>query len=132
MLALLLHAMPGGVVQHTASAALIGLGVAGANTVGTMFIVEVEPRDRWDSQIAALQACIGGGQLVGLFLAGLLGLRHVGASFLLGAALLLLAVPVALFTAPDPVATIPRRDVRSRPVRGGDAVATYLRAFGDD
>ena len=122
--ALLLHILPGGVVQHMGTAALVGLGLACANTVGTMFIVEVEPRDRWDGQIAALQACIGGGQLVGLLIAGLLGLRHVGASFLLGAVLLLLAVPLALLTAPDPVATIPRRDVLPRPVRGGDAVAT--------
>ena len=121
-LALVLHTMPGGVAQHAATAALIGLGVASANTVGTMFIVEVEPRARWDGQIAALQASIGGGQLVGLLLAGVIGLRHVGGSFLLGALLLLLAVPLALLTAPDPVATVPRGDIRPRPVRGGDAV----------
>jgi len=124
VVALLLHVVPGGVVQHMASAALVGLGVASANTVGTMFIVEVEPRERWDGQIAALQASIGGGQLVGLLLAGVLGLRHVEASFLLGGGLLLLAVPLALLTAPDPVVSMPRREVVSRPIRGGDAVAT--------
>ncbi len=43
-LALFAHALPGGLAQHMASAALVGCGVSSASTVGTMFIVEVEPR----------------------------------------------------------------------------------------
>jgi MFS family permease len=121
---LLLHRLPGGVVQHMVTAATIGLGVSSANTVSTMFIVEAEPRERWDGRIAALQACIAGGQLVGLLLAGVLGLRHVAASFMLGAVLLALAVPLALLTAPDPVETVSRHDLKPRPVRGGDAAMT--------
>ena len=121
---LLLHTLPGGVLQHMASAAVIGLGVSSASTVSTMFIVEVEPQDRWDARIGSLQACIGGGQLVGLLLAGVMGLRHVDGAFLLGAALLLLAAPLAMVSAPDPVVKVSRPLLRARPARGGDAVAT--------
>ena len=116
--ALLAHALPGGVVQHMATAALVGFGVSSASTVGTMFIVEVVPQPRWDRQIGALQACSAGGQLAGLLVAGLLGLRHVGDAFVLGAVLLLLAVPLALAFAPDPVVKVDRLGLVSRPARG--------------
>ena len=121
-LALLAHTLPGGIAQHMAAAALVGLGVSSASTVGMMFIVEVEPESRWDERIGALQACIGGGQLAGLLIAGVLGLRHVEDAFLLGAALLLLAVPLALAFAPDPVVKVDRPSLVPRPARGGDAV----------
>jgi MFS family permease len=120
--ALLAQALPGGIAQHMATAALVGLGVSSASTVGMMFIVEVEPKSRWDERIGVLQACIGGGQLVGLLIAGLLGLTHVGDAFLLGGLLLLLAVPLALAFAPDPVVKVERLRLAPRPVRGGDAV----------
>ena len=119
--ALLAHALPGGVAQHMATAALIGLGVSSATTVGTMFIVEVEPQPLWDARIGTLQACNAGGQLAGLVVAGVLGLRHVGDAFLLSAALLLLGVPLALAFAPDPVQKIERPSLAPRPARGGDA-----------
>ncbi len=122
-LALLAHALPGGgVAQHMVTAALVGFGVSSASTVGTMFIVEVVPEARWDGQISAMQACVGGGQLAGLLVAGLLGLRHIGGAFLLGAILLLLVgVPLALAFAPDPVVKVERRSLAPRPARGGDA-----------
>jgi len=120
-LALLAHALPGGIAQQMVTASLVGLGVSSASTVSTMFIVEVEPRSRWDGQIGALQACIGGGQLVGLLITGLFGLQHVDDAFLLGAGLLLLAVPLALALAPDPVVKVDRSSLPSRPARGGDA-----------
>ncbi len=119
-LALLAHRMPGGVAQHMATAALVGFGVSAASTVATMFIVEVVPEARWDAQIGALQACIGGGQLVGLLLAGAFGLRHVGEAFLLGAGMLFLAVPLALAFAPDPVVKVDRPTLKPRPARSGD------------
>ena len=121
-LALLLHRLPGGVAQHMATAALVGLGVSSASTVSTMFIVEVEPQALWDTRIGTLQACISSGQLVGLLLAGLLGLRHVAEAYLLGAALLLVACPVALATAPDPVVKVDRPTLKLRPSRAGDGV----------
>ncbi len=121
-LALLAHMLPGGIPQRMVAAALVGLGVSSASTVGVMFIVEVEPESRWDQRIGALQACIGGGQLAGLLIAGLLGLRHVKYAFLLGAALLLIAVPLALALAPDPTVKVDRPSIAPRPSRGGDAV----------
>lgn len=121
-LALLAHAAPGGAAQHMASAALVGFGVSAASTVATMLIVEVEPAARWDKQIGALQACMAGGQLAGLLAAGQLGLGHVRAAFLLGALLLLAAVPMALAFAPTPMVKVPRATVVQRPARGGDAV----------
>jgi len=121
-LALLADMLAGGMVQHMAAAALVGLGVSSASTVGMMFIVEAEPQSRWDERTSALQACIGGGQLVGLLIAGLLGLTHVRDAFLLGGVLLLLAVPMALAFAPDPVVKVERPTLAPRPARGGDAV----------
>ena len=121
-LALLLHWLPGGLLQHMATAALVGLGVSSASTVGTMFIVEVEPQPQWDARIGTLQACISGGQLVGLLAAGALGLRHVDVALLLGAGLLLVACPLALAWAPDPVVTVARPSLKLRPSRAGDAV----------
>lgn len=121
-LALLAHAVPSGIVPQMVTAALIGLGVSSASTVSTMFIVEVEPRSRWDGQIGALQACIGGGQLAGLLVAGILGVRHVDGGFLLCAGLLLLGVPLALAFAPGPVTKVDRATLAPRPARGGDAV----------
>ena len=121
-LALLLHRLPGGLAQHMATAALVGLGVSSASTVSTMFIVEVDPPAAWDARIGTLQACISSGQLVGLLLAGVLGLRHVEGAYLLGAALLLLASPMALATAPDPVVKVHRPSLLPRPPRAGDGV----------
>ena len=121
-LALLAHRLPGGLAQHMATAALVGFGVSAASTVATMFIVEVVPEALWDAQIGALQACIGGGQLVGLLLAGVFGLRHVGDTFLLGAAALFVAAPVAVAFAPDPVVKVERPTLVPRPARSGDGV----------
>ncbi len=121
-LALLMQALPGGLAQHMATAALVGFGVSAASTVGPMLIVEVEPKSRWDQHIGTLQACIGGGQLIGILIAGLLGLRHVGAALLLGGVLLLIAVPMAFALAPNPVIKVARAELAPRPAQGGDAV----------
>ena len=121
-LALLLHFAADDVALRMVFAALLGLGCSTASTVGTMFIVEVAPQAAWDGQIGRLQACIGGGQLCGLLVAGWLGLRHVDAGYALGAALVLAAVPLAWLLAPDPVVKVERPLLASRPARGGDAV----------
>ncbi len=117
------HALPGGVAQHMVTAALIGLGVASASTVATMFIVEVEPETRWDGLIGMLQAFLSGGQLFGLLLAGVLGLRHVAGALTLAGLLLALAIPIALRYAPDPVQVVSRPALPPRPPRSGDAAA---------
>jgi MFS family permease len=120
-LAMPAHAFLAGTAAQMATAALAGLGVSSASTVGTMFIVEVEPRERWEGMIGTLQACLGGGQLAGLLLAGALGTAHIDAAFLAGGALLLLAVPLALALAPDPVTKVERPTLAQGPARGGDA-----------
>jgi MFS family permease len=122
-IALIGHSLPGGIAQHMLTALLIGFGVSSASTVGTMFIVEVVAEPLWDGQIGALQACLGGGQLAGLLIAGVLGVRYVDDAFLLGAALMLLAVPLALTLAPDPLVKVARASVDPQPARGGDAIA---------
>jgi MFS family permease len=122
-LACIAHALPGGVAQHMLSASLIGLGVASASTVATMFIVEVEPEPHWDGLIGMLQAFLSGGQLFGLLLAGVLGLRHVADALILSGLLLALAIPVALRYAPDPVQVVGRPALKPRPPRSGDVGA---------
>lgn len=118
---LLAHALAGGLIQHMVTAALIGLGGTGASTVATMFVVEVDPPSLWDRRIGALQAASGAGQLAGLLLAGVLGQRHIAISYGIAGGAMLLAVPLALRFAPNPVAKMARDDVPPRPARDGDA-----------
>ncbi len=125
-LGLLGQAIPGGTGEHLVLAALVGLGASSATTVATMFIVEVEPDSVWDRRIGTLQAALGSGQLLGLLTAGALGLRHVDDAFLLGAVLLLLAVPLALILAPDPVVKVSRPALVPAPERGSDAAVIGL------
>ena len=54
-------------------AVVIGLGVALANTLTGMFIVEFHPKPEWDQRIGWLQTSYGTGQAVGLLLAAVLG-----------------------------------------------------------
>ncbi len=125
-IALLANTLPGSIAQHMLLAALIGLGVSSASTVGMMFIVEAEPQAFWDNRTSALQACIGGGQLVGLLVAGFLGLRHVDAAFRLSGGLLLLGVPLGLAFAPREFVKVARPSLAPRPAKGGDAVPMGL------
>ena len=52
---------------------LSGIGLAAASTVANLFIVEVHPEPEWDSRIGWLQTFYGGGQVMGLVLAGMIG-----------------------------------------------------------
>jgi MFS family permease len=54
-------------------ALLSGIGLAAASTVANLFIVEVHPESEWDARIGWLQTFYGGGQVIGLVLAGLIG-----------------------------------------------------------
>lgn len=114
------RALPPGIAWHCLDAAAIGLGVSSASTVGTMFVVEVEEEAAWEQGISALQGATSAGQLAGLLIAGLFGLRLVGISFLAAGLALALAVPLALALAPHPVAPVARRDLPPRPTRSGD------------
>ena len=50
-----------------------GIGLAAASTIANLFIVEVHPREEWDARIGWLQTFYGGGQVIGLLLAGVIG-----------------------------------------------------------
>ncbi len=50
-----------------------GAGLAAASTVANLFIVEVHPREEWDARIGWFQTFYGGGQVLGLVFAGLIG-----------------------------------------------------------
>jgi MFS family permease len=80
-------------VQMAAALAL-GIGFAGANTVATMFIVEVHPPTEWDGRIGALQASAAAGQVGGLLLAGLFGQPYLLA-FIVAGGLVVVALPIA-------------------------------------
>jgi MFS transporter, DHA1 family, tetracycline resistance protein len=54
-------------------ALLAGTGLASASTVANLFIVEVQPESEWDARIGWLQTFYGGGQVIGLALAGVIG-----------------------------------------------------------
>ncbi len=56
-----------------ALALVSGVGLAAASTIANLFIVEVHPREEWDDRIGWLQTFYGGGQVIGLLLAGLIG-----------------------------------------------------------
>jgi MFS family permease len=60
-------------LQRTGLALVSGIGLASASTVANLFIVEVHPKSEWDVRIGWLQTFYGGGQVIGLVLAGLIG-----------------------------------------------------------
>ena len=49
----------------------IGIGSAAAATVANLFIVEFHPEQQWNARLSSLQMHYGGGQVVGLIIAGL-------------------------------------------------------------
>ncbi|MBV9538878.1 MAG: MFS transporter [Acidisphaera sp.] len=97
LVALLLMPVPLSLPVKTAVAVLLGMGFAAANTVATMFIVEVRPQEEWDARIGAFQAMTGLGQVAGLLTAGVIGGRYALA-FSFAAVLVAAAVPIAWWT----------------------------------
>jgi MFS family permease len=83
-----------------------GIGVVGAVTLGTMFIVDNHPREEWSNRIGHLQMVNGGGQVCGLLLAALLSRYSLNGALLVAAGLTALAVLPGRLT---PKTTIARR-----------------------
>ncbi len=73
---LALIAAPGGPAVRLALALGLGVAAAASATVANLFVVEVHPESEWDDRIGWLQTFYGGGQVVGLLVAGLFGLAH--------------------------------------------------------
>ena len=68
-----------------------GAGAASAATVANLFIVEIRPRSEWDERIGWLQTFYGGGQVLGLLLAGLLSGSDLHFGFIIAAGITLSA-----------------------------------------
>jgi MFS family permease len=99
---------------------LLGVCMAGPNTVANLFIIEARPSAEWDARIGWLQTFVGAGQTTGLLLAGPLG--HLAAIWGLTASAVLAAaaVPIAWTTTATPIARIPRHHVDAHPPVSGD------------
>ncbi|MGA2764755.1 MAG: MFS transporter [Spirochaetia bacterium] len=83
-----------------ALALLQGTGIAAAATTANLFIVEVHPRSEWDSRIGWLQTFYGGGQVVGLLVAGFLAQGGSRAGMAAAGALAAVAILPALLATP--------------------------------
>ncbi|HTF99554.1 MAG TPA: MFS transporter, partial [Nitrospirota bacterium] len=101
----------------TGLALLSGIGLAASSTVANLFIVEARPRREWDDRIGWLQTFFGGGQVLGLVLAGLLGQSAPDKGMLLAGAVAGIAIiPAALETRQDAGFLESRRPVLFRSV----------------
>ncbi len=102
---------------RTGLAFVAGIGLASASTVANLFIVEVHPESEWDARIGWLQTFYGGGQVIGLVLAGLIGQsRPEFGLWLAGGIGIAAIIPASLGTRQEPHVLLQRRPVLSRPV----------------
>jgi MFS family permease len=99
----------------------LGIAAAASATVANLFVVEAHPESEWDERIGWLQTFYGGGQVVGLLLAGLLSVSHPGAAFAAAALLALLAAAQGWFATETPAFPLSRAPVLLHPVRSFDA-----------
>ncbi len=93
-----------------------GTGLAAASTVANLFIVEVHPQEEWDDRIGWLQTFYGGGQVIGLVLAGLIGQASPEKGLRLSGVIAVVAIIPALSgTLQKAAVLIGRRPVLLRP-----------------
>jgi DHA1 family tetracycline resistance protein-like MFS transporter len=103
-------------VLQVALAFLSGAGLAASSTVANLFIVEVRPREEWDSRIGWLQTFYGGGQVIGLVLAGMIGQNAPEKGmWLAGGTAGVAILPALLGTRMDATLLRDRRPALSRP-----------------
>jgi DHA1 family tetracycline resistance protein-like MFS transporter len=95
-----------------ALALLQGIGAASAATVANLFVVETHPKREWDERIGWLQTFYGGGQVVGLLLAGAFSSADLRIGLLVAAGLAALGALLGLATAHTP----PKPKGEPRPV----------------
>jgi DHA1 family tetracycline resistance protein-like MFS transporter len=95
---------------------LAGMGLASASTVANLFIVEVHPESEWDARIGWLQTFYGGGQVLGLVLAGLIGQsRPQSGLWLAGGIGVAAIIPALIGTRHEPRILLQHRPVLSQP-----------------
>ncbi len=119
-----------GPIAWTGLALLQGIGAAAAATVANLFVVEAHPQAEWDTRIGWLQTFYGGGQVFGLFLAGLLGQAHIRLGLLTAAGLAAVALLPGWLGTPR-IASPPRtRPILRHPARHGEwAISSPARLF---
>ena len=103
-----------------ALALMLGVSMSAANTVATLFVVEVHPKEEWGQRIGWLQTFFGVGHTAGLLLAGALGRLDWSLGLLIAAGLALAAAPVGWATTTTPPARLPRRPPVVRPAPAGE------------
>ncbi len=94
---------------------LSGTGLASASTVANLFIVEVRPQEEWDARIGWLQTFYGGGQVIGLVVAGLIGQTAPEKGLWLSGVIAVVAIIPALSGRLQKTAVIGHRPVLSHP-----------------
>ena len=101
-LGLAMFSMTDRFISWIALAFVQGTGASGAATVANLFVVEVHPKSEWDERIGWLQTFYGGGQVLGLLLAG--GLSQIDLRFglLVAAGMTAVAVLWGGMTCPMP------------------------------
>ena len=103
-------------VHRTGLALASGIGLASASTVANLFIVEVHPKSEWDARIGWLQTFYGGGQVVGLVLAGMIGQSEPEFGLWLAGGIGIAAiVPAMIGMRRESDALVQRRPILSRP-----------------
>jgi DHA1 family tetracycline resistance protein-like MFS transporter len=99
-----------------------GTGASGAATVANLFVVEVHPKSEWDERIGWLQTFYGGGQVLGLLLAG--GLSQVNLRFglLVAAGMTAVAMLWSWVTTREPEKPLKSRPILSQQFHHGEWV----------
>ncbi len=99
-------------------ALLSGVGLAAVSTVANLFIVEVHPEAEWDARIGWLQTFYGGGQVIGLVLAGVIGQSRAELGLWLSGGIGIAAlIPAVVGTRREPHILLTRRPVLAHPAR---------------
>ncbi|MCL5879136.1 MAG: MFS transporter [Deltaproteobacteria bacterium] len=108
-----------GLLPRVVLALLAGTGMAAVSTVANLLIVEVYPKEQWDSRIGWFQTFYGIGQVAGLLLAGLFSSR-ISEGLLITSAIGAAALIVAAYTVRTP--RKPPVPVRAKPavIRHGE------------
>ncbi|MDD8018086.1 MAG: MFS transporter [Bacteroidota bacterium] len=98
-----------------ALALIQGAGATAAATVANLFIVEAHPKIEWDKRIGWLQTFYGGGQVVGLLLAGFLAHMEMHVSFMMTAGFTAIAFFPGWFMTKTPPRSHVQRPVLRHP-----------------
>ena len=106
-----------------------GAGAASAATIASLFIVENHPRAEWDERIGWLQTFYGGGQVMGLLLAGVASGSDLRIGFLIAAGMTFVACLPASLMKGRQRSTPFTRPVLSHPSRHAEFSAGSPQSF---